>query len=544
MDNYPSWNEKLFPTLMRCEKTHFWGYAMSPQGYILGISSPDPIASYSIVYKQYLHRIYTVSLDLLNPGPLPLRHPQSLDFLSAGQSRKWTVFLEEVKDLENIKPQLSKTIKAPMIEIDRYTIEPGKAAIIKVYSDEEISLQVNMPDDTICSLSVDNAGESIYSCQFKPENGFGVYTLKATSVSGKISEAKICLRRPWSWYLKQARREAIRCRQKASTHVESYYGLSSMFLAQKYFPDAVLDGQSEAVFNEIYPLMYDAEKKMPKVSSHPDRIQNSALMASFLVDRYQATGDLWNLQQASGLVDFLLTMQKPDGGFYNKNTHYTSVIYIAKSIMEVMLEEKIIGKTQPQWHQVYERHYNAVRRAIDDLERKRDNVQTEGEHTFEDGMISCSFSQLAMFACIQSDAELRNKYKLAALELASKHRCLSQIIIPDCRMNGGSLRFWESQYDILTTPNMMNSVHGWSAWRIYGLWYIYLLTGDENWLQQTQNAIGSCVQVIDNQTGKLRWGFVPDPYIKANVWIENPQEPGKGHRASKIIGEQYMEMIS
>jgi hypothetical protein len=43
---------KFFPTMMRCEKTHFWGYAMSPEGDILTIGSPDSIASWSLDYQK------------------------------------------------------------------------------------------------------------------------------------------------------------------------------------------------------------------------------------------------------------------------------------------------------------------------------------------------------------------------------------------------------------------------------------------------------------------------------------------------------------
>ena len=76
------------------------------------------------------------------------------------------------------------------------------------------------------------------------------------------------------------------------------------------------------------------------------------------------------------------------------------------------------------------------------------------------------------------------------------HRCLSQLVVPDSRMNGASLRYWEAQYDILSFPDMMNSPHGWSAWRIYGLRNLYLLTGEYSYLQQMVNAIGTCIQTL------------------------------------------------
>ena len=78
MERFPEWNRILFPTCLRCEQTHFWGTCMSPEGTILGLASPDPVASWSLVYNRasygdWGHRIYTLNLDLLNAPPLPAR---------------------------------------------------------------------------------------------------------------------------------------------------------------------------------------------------------------------------------------------------------------------------------------------------------------------------------------------------------------------------------------------------------------------------------------------------------------------------------------
>ena len=50
MNAYPQWNELYFPTFLRCEPTHFWGYPMSPHGRILAVGSPDPVGSYTYEY--------------------------------------------------------------------------------------------------------------------------------------------------------------------------------------------------------------------------------------------------------------------------------------------------------------------------------------------------------------------------------------------------------------------------------------------------------------------------------------------------------------
>ena len=69
MAKYPEWNQRFFPTLLRCEKTHFWGYFMRPDGVILGIASPDPIASWANGYNHGGRRKGNVRAGLTWFGP-------------------------------------------------------------------------------------------------------------------------------------------------------------------------------------------------------------------------------------------------------------------------------------------------------------------------------------------------------------------------------------------------------------------------------------------------------------------------------------------
>ena len=543
MEKWPDWNQRFFPTLLRCEKTHFWGYAMAPDGRILTIASPDPVASWSVDYNGGGHRIYTLNLDFLNANPLPPRHPQGLDTLAAGESKSWTVYLAPCARLDQVKPMASKLLMAPMFELERYTIGIGERISGVIYAPFVSSLILTDPQGKELPLGVGNLEPSLYSINFTPLSGPGVYTLVAAGIQGKkISEAKITVRRPWSWYLDRARAAAVVKPQKASSHTESWYGLFSAFQARRLLPAPEMDAQAEMKFQEIMPLMYDMKKMEP--TSWQNRIQNHACMAGLLACRYAATGDIKDLEFAAALADFLATKQGADGAYRNGHTHYTSVVYIGKSIMEVMAREKPLAATDPKWKERYDRHYASVKRAMDDLAKNLDNIDTEGELTYEDGMIACSYTQLSMFALLQTDPAERLNYLTAAEKVAAGHRSLSQIIVPDSRVNGGSLRFWEAQYDVLLRPNMFNSPHGWSAWRIYGLWYLYQLTGKEDYLRQTMNALGSCVQLIDSQSGDLRWAFVPNPCIRASVFEPDPLKPGKGSRVAKVIGEQYMPMIS
>jgi len=43
MDKFPDWFGKYFPTLMRNEKTHFYGYLQTPSGHTLGLVSQQPL---------------------------------------------------------------------------------------------------------------------------------------------------------------------------------------------------------------------------------------------------------------------------------------------------------------------------------------------------------------------------------------------------------------------------------------------------------------------------------------------------------------------
>jgi len=49
---------------------------------------------------------------------------------------------------------------------------------------------------------------------------------------------------------------------------------------------------------------------------------------------------------------------------------------------------------------------------------------------------------------------------------------------------------------------------------------------------------------MDFKTGDLRWGFVTDPCVHARVFGKNPSEQPMGVFADRVIGEQYLPMIS
>ena len=172
-------------------------------------------------------------------------------------------------------------------------------------------------------------------------------------------------------------------------------------------------------------------------------------------------------------------------------------------------------------------------------------------------MISCSALQLGFFALTLPKNE-RAEYIAVAEHLMSLHRCLEEVKTPDCRTKGATLRFWEAQYDVMIRGNMMNTPHGWTSWKNYATYYLYLLTGKEEYLRDTIDTMGACLQMVD-ENENLRWAFIKDPYNKVKVFVPDPDAPQadgyesapkdlptsfRGKYVEKVFGEEYVDMIS
>lgn len=562
MDQYPDWFGKFFPTLMRNEKTHFYGYMQTPSGNILGIVSPQSIASWSVEYNLGYqdppphwfmgHRIESLNLDLLNTLPLPERNPQNLWQLRQGESKTWLISFVNIKQLSQLEQSMYEVSGCPMLRMERTNYMPGETAVfdvlaknadIGVYNDrgEKLAVEVKSVSNDVSQVS----------CML-PE--VGLYTVRVKE-KDRETEGILSAHASWKWVLEQARIGALVYHQKATSHIESWYGFHSAFLAAKYFPDKEIDRPLRNRFDYLFTLLHDTVRMVPNY--YASRIQNTSGTIGMLVDKYQAYGDVKDLENASRLADWLiLNNQREDGAYVNHNTVYTSVIYVAKSLLELTLAEKKLSVKDSLWHERAERHYLSAKKAIDQLVNSQGNFETEGEMTFEDGMISCSALQIGMLGLMQVDENLRKHYTQAMLQILNSHDCLTQLKVPDARRRGGTMRYWEAQYDVQMLPNMFNSPHGWSGWRAYATYYAYLLTGDERWLLETYNAMGAFSHLIDYQTGRLRWAFVVDPFLKVkqacsadthvtqdSLSFGNPH-PELYKTRNFIIGEQYVNMIS
>ena len=108
MEDPKVYSNQFFPTMLRCEKTHLWGYFEAPDGRVLAICSPDAVASWHNNYAELGHRIHTVTLDLMHPLPLPQRHPQTLHKLAPHQQLTWRVWLIPLSSVSEVPEAVAK----------------------------------------------------------------------------------------------------------------------------------------------------------------------------------------------------------------------------------------------------------------------------------------------------------------------------------------------------------------------------------------------------------------------------------------------------
>lgn len=551
MDSYPEWNEKFFPTMMMCEPHHFYGYLQSPSGKMKAVASADAIASWSLDYNLGYqdpaphwfmgHRIKSLRLDLLAALPLPAHHPQHLYQLQPGEQRSWTIQLIDVADASDFEQMVHNVCNVPMLRLEKTSAACGQKTTIEVFGQKpRLSIEGK-------TLSLERKNGDLWQAEFAAAKP-GIYNIEVED-GDRSAHGTINVREPWRKTIELAREGALHYKQKATSHVESWYGFHTAFLAARYFPCEEIDRQLNERFDMIMQNLYDETGRPRK---YEWRIQNTSSTIGMLVDRYEAYGNKADLDRACQLADWMIAFsQKENGAYMSGKTVYSSVIYPAKSILELADAELKAGRKKDA-----RRHELSAKRAIDQLVASQGDFNTEGQITYEDGMVSCSALQIGLFALRQKDQKLRKHYADAMMDILRGHDCLTQLRVADGRRRGGTMRYWEAQYDVLMLPNMISSPHGWSAWRAYATYYAYLLTGEERWLRETFDAAASFASLIDYETGKLRWAFVVDPQLQVRQIAKpdttftadmpsygNPH-PDMYSNCSFTIGEQYVDMIS
>ena len=508
MESYPEWNEKYFPTALRCENNGFWSCFVTPERKLLSVCSPSKIVSWKNEYSDadydiVGHRIFTSCIELINTYPQPARHPSSPHGVSN----------------EPLCAQIYYF--CPQNEAELYWL-------IEKYSGIKVPLanKYTLEKDEILYVNGKPFDKKLVSGENK-------------IIQDGYAELSVFVRNDWFYYLDCARKSAEICQQKPGTHCESWYGYFTRALYASLIKDSEYTKALCEEFDAFFAKLTERKngKCRMREETLPNRLQNSSAMISLLADFYELTKDMRYLDDANDLAEFLITLQASDGSYRSHKTHYTCVIYPAKSMLELAIVEKNAGLAHR-----YNTHYDSAYKAIKNLELLLDNIETEGQMTFEDGMISCEALQIAYLAMLLPDGEEKDALTNASEHVLKKHLCLEQQFVPDCRTRGCTMRFWEARYDLNFFSNMINAPHGWTSWKNYATYYLYMLTGKLDYLKDTMDTMGACMQCVDNN-GELHWGYVVDPCIVGNNLKKGSTKDNIETKLT-VVGESYLPMIS
>lgn len=512
MEKYPDWDFKMFPTALRCEKNGFWGCFCSPAGVMLGMCSPDNIVSwcnhYNLQHGDVGHRVFSSAVDFLNVLEQPARHIKSPKILKKDTTYSYKLFFKVVENQEELYDFVKEYADITVPKFLKLTLE-------------EVENPVLLSDE---------------SCEFKKLSEQKPSESRVAISDCTHAEARLFVRHDWMYYLKQACKSAEKCQQKPGTNCESWYGYFSRILYAKYDKNYDVKSLEKEFIDFLKVITKFGDLKHFKNATYPKRLQNTSTTISILADFYEVTGKVKYLDIANDMAKSLLKYQVADGSYRSHKTHYTCVIYPAKSMLELALAEKKANLIDR-----YNVHFDSAKRAIYNLYELMDNIETEGEMTFEDGMISCEALQLGYYATLCGDENERKNFAKASEKILEKHRCLEQWLVPDARTKGATMRYWEARYDINFPSNMLNTPHAWTSWKTYATYYLYLLTGQQKYLIDTMDTIGACMQCVDDN-GELNWAFILDPCIHGKKFVKSNNELGFEFQET-VVGEEYLPMI-
>lgn len=168
------------------------------------------------------------------PFRCPHNCPQDLWNLKQGERRTWIVAFVHIPTPEKFEETLHQVADIPMLRMPCTTFRPGETATFEMLG---TSPAIEITDDqgnalkaTVTSKSGGNLKE--VSCLLPAT---GLYTLKVTD-NGKQAQGILSARSSWQQTLEHAREGALKYHQKATSHIESWYGFHSSFIAAKYFP--------------------------------------------------------------------------------------------------------------------------------------------------------------------------------------------------------------------------------------------------------------------------------------------------------------------
>jgi hypothetical protein len=228
-----------------------------------------------------------------------------------------------------------------------------------------------------------------------------------------------------------------------------------------------------------------------------DCLQDHVFLLEQLSDYYHLTADESILDEMTKLCLHFVRVYIDEDGWVGGYTDYSTVAVPMSALVRVGLDVPD-GEARAVI-------MGAAERLADHICRRGLDFPTEGEACTEDGSMSCSVvSLLYAYKYVSPNPA----YLDMAKTILAHHRVL-EMVSADCRMNGSSLRFWETQYETRDWGPSINAGHGWTIWTAEAKALMADETGDMDLLCESYNGFVSNLSKVD-ANGGMPCCYTPD----------------------------------
>jgi len=246
------------------------------------------------------------------------------------------------------------------------------------------------------------------------------------------------------------------------------------------------------------------------------------------------------LKHLQGLCEhYLLDHIDASGVIWNQNwVHETPVDYstVDCPMIHLLRAAEVLQERDAD---LSKRLYRVCRQQAEHLLNRGFDFPTEGEPCTEDGSIACQAWGLARAYNELADPD--PAWLKLAQDLMSYHSKL-ELSGQDVRVDGSSLRFWETMYETEEWGPSINAGHGWTLWSAFARLELFRATRDfEDLWQLWRHSM--CVASRQQENGLFPPCFTPDP-IPSLPHDDAWGDPGKRYEArtsSAVAGLRYPE---
>jgi len=230
------------------------------------------------------------------------------------------------------------------------------------------------------------------------------------------------------------------------------------------------------------------------------------------------------------------------GILWNQNFDYeTPVDYstVDCPMVHLLRAADVLAEEDPA---LAERLNTVCRKQAEHLLNRGFDFPTEGEACTEDGSIACQAWGLARAYNRIPDPD--PEWLVLAQALMAYHAKL-ELSAADVRLDGSSLRFWETMYETDEWGPSVNAGHGWTLWSAFARLELFEATGDfEDLWQLWRHTV--CVASRQEEDGLFHPCYTPDPIPSLphdDAWGD-PAKRHEGRMSTALAGMRYPQGYS